>query len=172
MKTTTEAKIMKCTKPMMITALVAGSLLVWSLALYAQGATNAPPAAPPAGGPPPGGPPGSGMRGRPDHDRLIEQLNLTDDQKPKVNAILDDQRDKMHNVFQDQNLSREDRMAKIKSIRENTDAKLKVILTADQFEKWQKMEPRMRGPRNGPPPGAPPPGGGGTNTPPAKPPQT
>jgi Spy/CpxP family protein refolding chaperone len=172
LKTTIEAKIMKVTKPLMITALVAGNLLVWNLALHAQGVTNTPPAAPPAGGPPPGGPPGPGMRGRPNHDRMIEQLNLTDEQKPKVKAILDDQRDKMRDVFQDQNLSREDRMAKMKSIRENTDAKLKAVLTADQFEKWQKTEPRMRGPRNGPPPGAPPPGNGGTNTPPAKPPQT
>src|SRR5208282_3769415 len=58
LKTTTEAKLMKVTKPLIITALVAGNLLVWNLALHAQNATNPPPPPPPAGGPPPGGSPG------------------------------------------------------------------------------------------------------------------
>jgi len=167
---------MKATKMTLIAALAVGSLLTLSPALRADDATNTPPATPPAGGPPPGGPHGPGMRGRQNFDRLAEQLKLTDDQKPKVKAILDNQREQMRVLWQNQDLSREDRMAKMKAIREDSDAKLKAVLTAEQFEKFQAMGPRMGGPRNGPPggppPGGPPPGNGGTNAPSAAPPQS
>ena len=157
----------------LIAALAVGGLLTLSPALRADDATNIPPSAPPAGGPPPGDR-GPGMRGRgPNFDMIAQRLNLTDDQKPKVKAILDDQgRNKCAICCKTTRICRrEDRMAKMKSIREDTDAKLKAVLTADQFEQWQKMEARMRGPRNGPP-GGPPPGEGGTNAPAAPPPQT
>jgi len=148
----------------LIAALAAGSLLTLSPALRADD-TNTPPSMPPAGGPPPGDR-GPGMRGRgPNFDMIAERLKLTDEQKPKVQAILDDQREQMRGLWQDQDLSREDRMAKMKSLREGTDAKLKVVLTADQYDQWQKMETRMRERRNGPP-GGPPPDQGGDNAPP------
>ena len=158
---------MKATKMTLIAALAVGSLLMLSPALRADDATNTPPSAPPAGGPP-----GPGMRGRgPNFDMIAQRLNLTDDQKPKVKEILDNQRQQMRDLRQDQDMSPEDRTAKMKTIREDTNAKLKAVLTADQFEQWQKMEARMRGPRNGPS-GGPPPGEGGTNAPAAPPPQT
>ena len=163
---------MKVTKMTLIAALAVGSLLTLSPALRADDATNTPPSTPPAGGPPPGSPPGpSQMRARPNFEMIAQRLNLTDDQKPKVKEIFDGQRQQMRDLFQNQDLSREDRMAKMKSIREDTDAKLKAVLTSDQFEQWQKMESRMRGPRNRPP-GGPPPGEGGTNAPAGAPPQT
>jgi len=172
---------MKATKMTLMAALAVGSMLTLSPAIHADDATNTPPpATPPAGGPPPGGPPGPGMRGRgPNFDVIAQRLSLTDDQKPKVKAILDDQRQQMRDLWQNQDLSREDRMAQMKSIHEATDAKLEAVLTADQFTQWQQMRPRMGGPRNGPPggppPGSPPPGGpppdnGGTNAPAATPP--
>lgn len=152
---------MKATKMTLITALAVGSLLTLSPALRADDATNTPPSAPPTGGPP-----GPGMRGRgPNLDMIAQRLNLTDDQKPKVKEILDGQRQQMRDLFQNQDLSPEDRTAKMKTVREETDAKMKAVLTADQFAQWQKIEPRMRGPRNGPP------GGGGANGPAAPPPQ-
>ena len=158
----------------LIAALAVGSVLVLSPALRADDATNTPPATPPAGGPPPEGP-GPGMRGRgPNFDMVAQRLNLTDDQKPKVKAILDDQRQQTRDLWQNQDLSREDRMAQMKTIHEATDAKLKAVLTADQFMQWQQMRARMGGPRNGPPggppPGSPPPDNGGTNAPAATPP--
>ena len=159
---------MKATKMTLMAALAVGSLLMLSPALRADDATNTPPAAPPAGGPP-----GPGMRGRgPNLEMIAQRLNLTDDQKPKVKEILDGRQKQMRDLFQNnQDMSREDRMAKMKSIREDTDAKMKAVLTADQFEQWQKMESRMRGPRNRPPGGATP-GEGGTNAPAGAPPQT
>jgi hypothetical protein len=161
---------MKITKMTLIAALAVGGLLALSPALRADDATNTPPGAPPAGGPPPGDR-GPGMRGRgPNFDMLVQRLALTDDQKPKVMAILDDQREKMRGLREDQDLSREDRMAQMKSIREETDAKLKAVLTDDQFQKFQEMRPRRDGPPGGPP-GGPPPDAGGTNAPAGPPPQ-
>jgi periplasmic protein CpxP/Spy len=156
--------LMKAAKLTLIAALAVGSWLTLSPAVRADDATNTPPAAPPPGDH------GPGMRGRgPNFDRIAERLNLTDDQKPRVKAILDDQREQMRGIWQDQDLSREDRMAKMKSIHEATDAKLKAVLTADQYDQWRKMESRMRERRNRPP-GGPPPDDGGTNAPPGSPP--
>ena len=107
------------------------------------------------------------MRGQAGFDRIAEQLSLTDDQKPKVKAILEDQRKEMGDLRQDTSLSREDKMAKAKNIREGTDVKLKAILTADQFQKWQAMQSQMRTRR----PGGPPPGGAGGIPQPTAPPQ-
>lgn len=172
LKTTTEAKFMKVTKPLIITALVAGNLLAWNLALHAQDATNTPPPPPPAGGPPPGGSPGGpGMRGRPNLDTIAQQLNLTDDQKPKFRSIMESQMQKMRELRQNPDfasLSPEDRRAKLKAIQDDTAAQMKTLLTPEQFEKWQKM-PQMgaRGRRMGPPPGAE--NAGGTNAPPPPP---
>jgi len=165
-------KFMKSTKTMLIAALAAGALLACGSSLLAQDSTNTPP----AGAPPAGGPPGGGMRGRgPSLEQLSKALDLTDDQKPKVKAALDDQMQKMTDLRKDPDfagLSREDKMAKMKPIRDELTAKMKEILTPDQFAKFEKMGPGMRGNR---PPG----GAGGTptssgGTPPstdAKPPQ-
>ena len=147
---------MKFTKPLIIAALAASGLFAGSLALPAQDATNAPPA-----GAPPGG--GRGMRGGPNVDRIATELNLTDDQKAKVKPILDAERQKMSDLRADTSLSREDRMAKMRTIREDTAKQMKDVLTPEQFDKYQQMF--QRGRRNAPPPG------GATNTPPANPPQ-
>jgi Spy/CpxP family protein refolding chaperone len=162
---------MKLTKFTLI-ALAAGSLLMLGTALYAQDSTNTPPAGgPPAGGPPPGG----GMRVRvrgSSIEQLTTNLSLTADQIPKVKAVLDDQRQKMGELFQNQDLSQDDRRAKMKEIRDGVVAKMKDILTPDQFEKWQKMSQRMRRPGG---PGGPPQTGGNppppAGNPPGAPPQ-
>jgi Spy/CpxP family protein refolding chaperone len=161
---------MKANKTMLIAALAAGSLLVWSPALRAAD-TNTPPSAPPAGAPPAGRPPGGGF------ERMAEQLNLTADQKPKVQSIMDTQRQKMLGLRNDTSLSQEARQAKRKAIVEEMAAQMKTILTPEQFDKWQKTSPM--GPRrnrpNGPPPGGNPSPAGtpppAVTPPPAAPPQ-
>ncbi len=147
---------MKANKTLLIAALAAGSLLAWSPALRA-GDTNTPPAgAPPAGQRPPG------MRAF-----SLEQLNLTPDQKSKVQAIMEAQRQKMSAVRQDTSLSQEDRRAKMKATRDDMNTQFKAVLTPEQFDMWQKNQPGMRDHRNGPPPA----GGNakGTNAPAAAP---
>jgi Spy/CpxP family protein refolding chaperone len=153
---------MKANKTMLIAALAAGSLLVCSPALRAAD-TNTPPSTPPAGAPPAGRPPGGGF------ERMAEQLNLTADQKPKVQSIMDTQRQKMLDLRNDTSLSQEDKQAKRKIVAEDMAQQMKAVLTPEQFDKWQKTSPM--GPRR-PRPNGPPPGGEnakGTNAPAAPP---
>jgi len=75
------------------------------------------------------------------HDRMkqiVDELNLTDDQKAKVKPIFQDEAQKMKALRQDTNLTKQDKMAKLKSIHEETDAKLKPILTSEQLDKLNK----------------------------------
>ena len=143
---------------MMIAALAAGTLLVWNPVRAAD--TNAAPSTPPAAGQRP-----PGLRG-PNVDQLAQQLNLTDDQKAKVKTILETQGQKMRELRGDTSLSSEDRRSKVQSIREETTTQMKGVLTADQFDKWQKMSQRNRRPGGPGGPGGPPPGGGSDAPPP------
>jgi Spy/CpxP family protein refolding chaperone len=94
--------------------------------------------------------------GRPD---LAKTLDLTEDQKPKVAAIMKEAGEKRKALREDTSLSQEDKRAKAKALQADTTAQMKAVLTADQFAKYEKMGPGMR--RNAPPAGGP-----GTATPP------
>ena len=135
---------MKLNKTLFLAALTTAGLLAVSSAnaqdSTPSGATTSTNTAP--------NPAPRGMRNRPD---IAKILNLTDDQKARVQPILDSQREKMRAIFQDSSLSSDDRRAKLKAIRDDTAAQLKPILTPDQFEKWQKIS--VRGRRMAPPPG-------------------
>ena len=119
---------------MLIAALAVGSLLVWSPALRADD-TNTPPSTPPAGAPPAGQPARTGF------ERMAQQLNLTADQKTKVQSIMDTQRQKMRDLRNDASLSQEDRQAKRKIIAEEMSQQMKAVLTPEQFDKWEKTSP-------------------------------
>jgi periplasmic protein CpxP/Spy len=153
---------MKSTKTLFLTALAAGSLLAFGTTVRAGNDTNTPPSAPPPAGLQPHGA-GGGI------DRIAKQLNLTDDQKPKVQAILKARMDKMLELRQDTSLSQEDKAAKRKAIQDDTTAQMKAVLTAEQFQKWQEMQTQMRNRR----PGGPLPGGKNAGSPnaPAPPPE-
>jgi len=138
---------------MFIAALVAGSLLAWNVAARAA-ETNTPPAKPAPGGPPQGQRPGGMMRGGPNLEMLTEQLNLTEEQKPKVKSVLEAREKKVLEVRNDTSLSQEERRTKMMAIRDETDAQMKAVLTTEQYEKWQQMGQRGRrpgGPLGGPP---------------------
>ena len=75
------------------------------------------------------------------HDRMkqvVDELNLTDDQKAKVKPIFQDEAQKLKALREDTSLGKEDKKAKLKSIREDAHAKLKPILTSEQLEKLNK----------------------------------
>ena len=153
-----------------IMAVLAGSLLALSSNLLAAD-TNTPPA---GGGPPAaGGPPGArGGRMGPNLEEMFKDLNLTDEQKPKVTAAFQTRRQKMMELFQDKSASQEDRMSKRQAIMDDFHKELKDAgLTQDQIDKIDKASPggrRMRQPGG---PGGP--GGGGekASEKPAAPPQ-
>ena len=138
---------MKLNKTTLIAALALGGLLTMGTALNAQTTTTNAPAAATI--------PAARRSGLFGIDQLTKQLALTDDQKPKVQAVLDDQRKKMSELRQDTTLSTEDKRAKSKTIRDEATAKLKEILTADQFAKYQKMPQPGRRPAPVAPAGAP-----------------
>lgn len=90
--------------------------------------------------------PGARAGGR--ADSIASELNLSDDQKDKLKAIHKDEADKLKALREDTNLSQEDRRAKAREARQGIVGKVKEILNADQFEKWQKAR-QAGGPRRG-----------------------
>lgn len=145
---------MKSTKTILVAALAVGALIACSSSLLAQDAPKTPPA----------GQNSPGMRGgRPD---IAKMLDLTDAQKPKVEAIMKGSMEKRKALREDTALTPEDRKAKMKTIQEDTATQMKAVLTPEQFAKFEKMGPGMR--RNGPPGGAPGAGGDHAAPPAAK----
>ena len=69
-------------------------------------------------------------------DAMTTQLSLTDEQKPKVKAVLDDTAKKMKDVAQ------EDRQTKGREIRDEQNTKMKAILTPEQYTKYEAMNQR------------------------------
>lgn len=128
---------MKATKTILIAALAMGAMLACSSPLRAQDAANTPP----AGERPPGG-----LRGAQSIDRLTKMLNLTDAEKPQVQAALDEMSKKVGELRADTSLSKEDRRTKMKEIREAFRAKMKAILTPEQFAKFEKMGRHRKAP--------------------------
>ncbi|HEX7617229.1 MAG TPA: hypothetical protein VF480_00770 [Verrucomicrobiae bacterium] len=124
---------MKLSKSLIIAALVAGSLFGGSAVLQAQNGTNPPPA---------GTPPvrARGARaGAQNVDQLATTLKLDDATKAKVKTILDAQQQKVRDLRADTTLSPADLRTKTQAIRDDTAAKMKAILTPDQFTQWQTM---------------------------------
>ncbi|MEI9863601.1 MAG: hypothetical protein WDN00_03400 [Limisphaerales bacterium] len=136
---------MKSTKTILIAALAAGALLVGGSSLLAQDATNTPPAGEHG--------PGPGMKGRGD---IAKQLDLTAEQKPKVQEIMKGAMEKRKELRDDTSLTAEEKKEKGKAIQEATAKQMKAVLTPEQFAKWEEMS--KRGPRMRPPgaPGTPP----------------
>src|SRR5437868_4977754 len=63
---------------------------------------------------------------------LSKKLNLSDDQKNQILPILSDRQQQMKSIHEDSSLSPQDRRAKMRSIREESDAKIKALLNDDQ----------------------------------------
>ena len=145
---------MKLNKTLALAALVAGGLFAGSVALQAQEKSTPPPA---------GAPPG-GMRARGNFDTLAKALELTDDQKPKVKVIFDDRQQKQRDLRADTTTDAAAKRAKAKEIRDAASAKVKPILTPEQFTKWEKMDQGPRQRPQGEQPHA-----GGATTPPKAP---
>lgn len=80
-------------------------------------------------------------------ERMSEQLSLTDDQKPKVKAVLEESQKKMQEMRGDSSVPQDQRREKMQTLMQEQDKKLKGILKAEQYEKWQKTREEMRGKR-------------------------
>ncbi|HXG64962.1 MAG TPA: periplasmic heavy metal sensor [Blastocatellia bacterium] len=80
------------------------------------------------------------MRGR--IDRVIEQLELTPEQKIQVKEIFDDARAQLAEA-------RKQSEPKFREVRRQTDERLRAVLTPEQWEKFQQMMKEGRGRRHG-----------------------
>jgi hypothetical protein len=76
--------------------------------------------------------------------RLADRLNLNTDQQSKIRPILEDQRRQVESLRSDSSLSREDRMAKMRTIRESATSKIKDNLNDDQKKQYDEMRQEMR----------------------------
>jgi periplasmic protein CpxP/Spy len=127
---------MKSTKTLLIAALTAGTLLVNSSALRAQDATNMPP-----------------VHKMKERQGAIQALNLTDDQKPKFQAIMKDAAEKRKALREDTSSTPEEKKAKAKEIQDGINTQMKALLTPEQFAKWQDMTKHKMHARPPMPPG-------------------
>jgi Spy/CpxP family protein refolding chaperone len=75
------------------------------------------------------------MRGRFNH--LIERLNLAPEQKEQVEAIFADTRAKLMEI-------RKESGPKFREVREQTDERLRAVLTPEQWEQFQQMMKESR----------------------------
>lgn len=144
-----------------LSGLLATGLTLGTAAAFAQQDS---PAAPDASAQQPGN--GGGRMGRmqmsPD-DRLAQmtkRYDLSADQQTQIKPILADQQQQMTALRGDSSMSREDKMAKMMSIREGANSKISAILNDSQKQKFaddqQKMQQRMMQRGGGAPASAPP----------------
>jgi Spy/CpxP family protein refolding chaperone len=90
-------------------------------------------------------------------EHMTKELGLSSDQQTQIKPLLVARQQQMEAVFQDQSLSREDRRAKMTSIRQDSTSKIEAVLNDQQKQKFEAMQEHMRG-RGGPggaPEGAP-----------------
>ena len=97
--------------------------------------TAPPQGAPPQGAPQPVQPPSIDEQ----VSMLTHELNLTGDQPAKLKSALEDQRSQAMTVIGDSTLSREDKINKVRGIREATITKVRGFLNDDQKKKLDQM---------------------------------
>jgi protein CpxP len=140
-----------------LSGLLATGLTLGSAAAFAQQDSPAPDASAQQ--------PGPGRMGRqpmtPDEqvERMTKRYNLSADQQTQIKPIVADTQQQMMALRQDSSMSRDDKMTKMKSIREGANTKISAILNDSQKQKFaedqQKMQERMMQ-RGGGAPGGPP----------------
>jgi protein CpxP len=124
---------MKTKKLILLTALATGCLL--TLNVSAQDKPQRP-----EGARPPGAEQGGQRRGN-----IAEQLNLTAEQKPKVEVIMKEAGEKRRALREDTSLTPEQKREKGQAIQQATTAKMKEVLTAEQFAKFEELTKNRRG---------------------------
>ena len=77
-------------------------------------------------------------------DRIAEELKLTEEQKTKMRAFREEQRNKAEQIRKDTSLTPEQKREKGAALRKDGDAKIKEILTAEQYAKWEKSREQWK----------------------------
>lgn len=76
--------------------------------------------------------------------KMAEELGLNDEQKAKMAEVQKEFGPKYKAIMDDASLSKEDKMAKMKALGEERNAKIKEFLTPEQLEKMQKLQAAHR----------------------------
>ena len=96
------------------------------------------------------GRPGQGGRGQGSRSNQFASLGVNEDQQKKLDTAREALSTQMREVFLDRDTPREEREPKIAAVREAYEAKLKEILTEEQYQKWKEQSSRgNRGPGQG-----------------------
>lgn len=102
---------------------------------------------------------GPGMGGEKRLDRMTKQLNLSPDQASQIKAIDQDSMTQMKALHDDTSTAQPDKRAKMMSIHEASDTKIRAVLNDEQKTKFDAMQAHMkeraknrRGGDQGPPP--------------------
>ena len=131
-------------KHLMLTAL-ASALTCAAGSLFAQ--DQAPPPAPEPQEQS-GGVQGQMRRGPMDPDAqaaaMQRRLSLSDDQVTQIKPILADRQQQVMALRDDTSMAQADKMAKMRSIMQDSDDKIKALLNDDQKVKYEAMEQQMR----------------------------
>lgn len=82
--------------------------------------------------------------------KLDAEVGLSAEQKTKVEGLLSELKQKRRAIKEDASLSDEQKKAKTKTLNEDIlgkDGKIKALMTAEQFAKWQKLQEAIRAAR-------------------------
>ena len=118
----------------LIAAMALGGLVACSTLVTAQDASSAPEKK-------------GGKRGTSPEQMMVrytEQLSLTDEQKPKVKTVLEDTMKKRREITKESGQDRQQVREKMQPVMEVQNKKMKEILTADQYKKYQEMNEKMK----------------------------
>jgi len=75
---------------------------------------------------------------------MTKRYNLSSDQQAQIKPILANQQQQMQALRQDSTLSRQDKMAKVKSIRDDSSAKIQAFLNDGQKQKFAQDQQRRQ----------------------------
>jgi hypothetical protein len=90
---------------------------------------------------------------------LTQDLGLTPEQQTKMRTILEDQHKQAMTIVDDPSMARDDKIQKIRALREATIDKTRSMLTDEQKKKLDDMLNEPAQPRSGQPPAGAPPSG-------------
>jgi periplasmic protein CpxP/Spy len=76
--------------------------------------------------------------------RLTKRLNLSSEQQDQLLPILTDRQQQMTALLNDGSLSAQDRHAKARTLREDSDSKIKAVLNDQQKQQYQQMREHRR----------------------------
>ena len=76
--------------------------------------------------------------------RMTKRYKLSSDQQAQIKPILANQQQQIQALRQDSSLSREDKMAKVKSIRDDSSTKIQALLNDGQKQKFAQDQQRRQ----------------------------